>query len=582
MDMGLAMQICNFYVFREPWVTICARVLNSMIFDGGAAVELKLRPSGRVRGGSSKKRSSSLSMETEEEEDADGDNEASSENTTVLDEQLSEHLLTLAKEALDYRRMLGMVPIRFLVDPEASEAATSDTDEPVAVPTGHVVHHVADSSGNSTTAATKSRKRKFQTRVPVRLAEVVSLNSGMFALQYPAGDDMHVMKPRVIWMDNRSPGIEATDVKVFVWPGCEPLMGHYRSDILTVFPRFIELQRLLENRLAADDERSHPIILVGTRPDNKKPEDLAEEDLLAQVDIMGADPDNNRTYKRSVQSRIQTDLMQQMMFAKQGTTTQDVVSTTSGRIQQVSRGTAAVEKMDRFVPLPDGGLSDRINEAHSLENLEEVRAQYILEVCQAMQVPRAYLENAGRPRDTAGAQQAGGTVSRMDQDRMRQTVIGARMDVETFVSFVYEHLFEGSDNKLIADLFLDLDRERLTKPIESRTRGRLRLGARGSDSSRFLFSEADLMQFQQAAWGTRIKVRFFNRPVPVQHELQEIYEASDRGLLTEAEELNLVRTRLGLRACPADAPPTHPLVKRRRAAAAAAAEAAKPASTRKT
>jgi len=232
IDFGKLRMIWNYYYRKENWIIVCNNILNEFIFDGGMNISF-----GKVR------------------------------KMDLTDKDQSE-LRALHQRALDYKRMFGFVPVKFI------KKKDSDTDFDVpSIPEFGTVD--------------------FYVKVDPK-----SLQLSMYYTEKNA-NDKHVKEN-----------------PVYIWPGLEPdINGEIKSPMLLLLKRYLIYLEFEQNALDADFNASRPTVFLKSMAEKVSSYDITETELFADYDDPAIDPSMVKTYKRDTFRAMLLEKRQQDLSA---------------------------------------------------------------------------------------------------------------------------------------------------------------------------------------------------------------------------------------------------------------------------
>ena len=241
-----------------------------------------------------------------------------------------------------------------------------------------------------------------------------------------------------------------------------------------------------------------------------------------------------------------------------------------------------------MVPLPVGRTIEAVQPSATIANLEDMRRTFAEQIWHTFGIPPAFISAPSVKKPSAGGMAAGTSTGATgtgrgapptsnDTMKMRMTIRSVRQDAMLLIQYVYDVLFWRADAEAIARILCAIDIGTLDAAtqsaddedwIERETRGRfrnMRAGTRKPSSRKKegTLRPEELLAFQhRRRRQTRIEVIFPKDPLPEQVDFQTVIAASDRGMLSPIEEINLGRECLKL--TPIDA--KNPLVTEKMAA----------------
>ena len=452
LDMSKSIEIYDFFYHKEQWIQICKRMKYSQVFKGGVSL---------TWGGGI--------FQSKETEDPIKQRE----------------LIELLQEALDYRDMFGLCPIKII------------------------------------------RDRKTGIKKPI----IPEFGSGsfisIFNIKTLKTEDI-VFAPNGNLINNKQE-IDPS-IKVFVWPGKKPSTHNkqFKSDIFTVFEEYLIIEELKKNLLDADYNSSHPTIFTQSRPDSKDLSQLTEEEVFGDADDPMLNPSEKHTYRRDLfrakrLERMSESINYQTKSSCDSSLTKRVDSTNNNRIIAFKRKRMWEENIES---LPEGEEMANIVIPQSNKNIIEFMNRYEEQVCLLIGIPKGFI--AGRGKFKTDAEQ--------ETEIMRNTIIKDREDANLFYQFVYELMHRGTDDKKIVQVLMNVNNIKKQQQPDPAEMEQLR------QTKNNIKKIGDMPN--------RIEILFNEDPFSRTINLNNVQFASDRDAITAEEEVNSIRSSLGLEKVP--------------------------------
>ena len=319
-----------------------------------------------------------------------------------------------------------------------------------------------------------------------------------------------------------------SSVKVFVWPGREPSLHNkqFKSAIFTVFEEFLIIEELKRNALDADYNSSHPTIFTQSRPDSKNLSELTEEEVFGEVGDPMMNPSEKHTYRRDTFRALRLeDMTKKMNCQSKFQTSWQTDSSLTKRVDSTSKITQFQRKRiweDSIEALPEGEEMAHSIIPQTRKDFIEWQNRYEDQVCLIMGIPKVYI--AGR---TAKFK----TDAQQELEIVRSTVTHDREDANVFYQFVYEWMYRESDDKKIIQTLMTLNNIKKSNP-ESEQQQQLKQ------------SKKNIKKI--GSMPNRIEILFNEDPFSRTVDLNNVQFAADRDAITAEEEVNSIRSTLGL------------------------------------
>ncbi len=456
LDMSKSIEIYDFFYHKEQWIQICKKMKYSQVFKGGVSL---------IWGGGIFQ-----SKETE---------------NPIKQRELIE----LLQEALDYRDMFGLCPIKIVKD------------------------------------------RKTGQKKPI----IPEFGTGAFILIFNTKN--FEIEEIVFAPYSGSSGLVSnyekkqidSSVKIFVWPGKEPSLHNkqFKSSIFTVFEEFLLVEELKKNALDADYNSSHPTIFTQSRPDSKDSSELTEEELFGDANNPLLNPSEKHTYRRdSFRARRLEEMTKDMNCqTKLSSSSWQIDNSLTKRVDSTSNRITEFQRkrtwQDSIESLPEGEEMAHPIMPQTRKDLIEWQNRYEDQVCLLMGIPKGYIAGRGSKFKTDAQQEL---------EIVRSAVENDREDVNSFYQFVYRWMYKDIDDQKIIQTLMTLNNIKKLNP------------------------ESDQQQLKQSKkyiknignMPNRIEILFNEDPFSRTINLNNVQFASDRDAITAEEEVNSIRSSLGL------------------------------------
>lgn len=490
MNMQQAALLAEFYRQTEPMIGSIVQLLNSFIFQG----EIKEKWTGLLQ-----------------LPDA-GERERQME------------LRELLRQALDYRRMFGMCPIK-IVNEEGGRS--------------HLV--IPD----YTTGSFIVRYNQARGRLDVAFASqhLAHMMGGPGALT----PTMSTMKPD-------------PDVHVFVWEDTRPTfrLNDFKTPLIRLLPRFLYIQQLRENLILADMESCNPTMITQIRPDKQDITDVQEEDIFADIashrtqeELLQADPSENIRYRRSQRDSIMMELAlkrrreQEMQGTGLKRTKVDPISKTL----RSALGPVVGEK--RFDLQGDRIMATQLV-PRPVANLDKEYESYLQELMMAFGVPSDM--GTKSTKQITAATQASMKLLQSNVELCRDACV-------SFYAFAYSMLYMDEDQRMLRERWESLhaeqqEYERLTSPVVRPQPNTINSGGDVVERENLPTNEQqqrlDRIREQKLELTLlgkktqRASIEFVEDPFHMDSDIADILAVGERKLISVVEESNLIREKLKL------------------------------------
>lgn len=232
IDNNILTQIYSYYYFKENMIYVCKGILDNFTFDGGVSLIW-----GKVA-------------------------------KTALTDRDQFELKKLFTVALDYKRMFGFVPIKFVED------KNSGTKQP-------------------------------------EIPEFGTVNFVMYLDERTSQYKMYFIEKGKNYISRKK---AIKNNMVFVWAGFGPgLNGEIKSPMMRLLGKYYRFDEFLTNSLDSDYISAHPTVFVRNNMEVIKNWELTENEIWADDVDESIDPMFARTYKRdsykfNMSNRRQDDL----------------------------------------------------------------------------------------------------------------------------------------------------------------------------------------------------------------------------------------------------------------------------------
>ena len=450
LDMSKSIEIYDFFYHKEQWIQICKKMKYSQVFKGGVSL---------IWGGGI--------FQSKETEDPIKQRE----------------LIELLEEALDYRDMFGLCPIKII----------------------------------------KDRKTGIKRSIIPEFGSGSFI--GIFNIKTLETEDI-VFVPNGNLINNKQE-IDPS-IKVFVWPGKKPSIHNkqLKSDIFTVFEEYLIIEELKKNLLDADYNSAHPTIFTQSRPDSKDLSQLTEEEVFGDADDPMLNPLEKHTYRRDL---FRAKRLERMSESINYQTKSSCDSSLTKRVDSTNRIIAFKRKRmweENIESLPEGEEMANIVIPQSNKNIIEFMNRYEEQICLLIGIPKGFI--AGRGKFKTDAEQ--------ETEIMRNTIIKDREDANLFYQFVYELMHRGTDDKKIVQVLMNVNNNKKKQQPDSTEMEQLRQ------------TKNNIKKI--GAMPNRIEILFNEDPFSRTINLNNVQFASDRDAITAEEEVNSIRSSLGLEKVP--------------------------------
>ncbi len=423
-------------------------------------------------------------------------------------------LIEMLASALDYKKLFGMCPFKVITDPKTGEKRA-------VIPqygTGSFVYAL--------------NPYTLQTEVFFIVFDKTEPSFGASNLGKKMTEDR--------WIKGYDPAIH-----VFVWPGHEPgvLDNEFKSDIAKLHGEYLRMEEFAENGLDADFNSSHPTVFTQVQAEKRDWTSLTENEQFADPDDQTMGPDGVRTYKRNVDRAMYMEKIAEYLnkIAKDGNLgVRKRLDPQKRKVEMFRRKPVWENNMK---PLPEGEQMASQVKPLSRSDFSQLHADYEEKVCLVMGVNRTSIIG-GKTRLKSEAETG--------RQLLHASVFRAREDANIFYQFVYNTMYRRDDNMELARLFISLDEEE-------------REIAKDPEAFREAYWEIERARMQLetvAKKKNRIVLIFKENPFMENVDAREVMTLGDRGAITEMEEINLLRSKIGLEALP----PSHQLIKDRQKA----------------
>lgn len=375
LDMDKALRIYKYYTLEEKWISICRTHRLNITFRGGVIESF---------GSAVRKRTYSKDRQNE--------------------------LINIFSVALDYRDMFGMCPIKIIDDPNKPGKRR------VVVP-------------------------QFGTGLFMQRMNPVTLNPEIVFSPYKYNDG----RPSITGNTQIDPTIH-----VFVWPGHTPhyVTNSFNSVIFKLYDTYCLYKEALENTGDADFNSSHPPLFTQVRKDTRNQGEATEQELYVEADVDESTPEERKHYKRDVSRARQLEMLQRTAHERD--------SSSNRKRERVNSSTQVVAMMkrprtweDRY-QIEDGEEIVQNTLPKPVLNLSERQEKYEEEVCITMGIPKSFI-----------TRQSSGKGVKMDsvneQHVLRVTVDSARGACSDIYDFFYGLVDKDKDDRKVFKMYKEVD-----------------------------------------------------------------------------------------------------------------------------
>jgi len=244
-----------------------------------------------------------------------------------------------------------------------------------------------------------------------------------------------------------------SDIKVFVWPGQEPIVGMsapFRSSMSSVYSMILEMKEMWQNELEADYKRSHPVWVTQNEVKAKGPADITEHELFLEVTGQLNVKESRGYHERA------------RMNAEMSSTASAVIRDRNQCPQSISQRrlglgldntetviTRLHSYQDNHYVVPMGTSVGKGPETRTRTDLINIMDHKIKIIAAVFGVPLYSVSTQGQGRNTAVG-------SRGNMDNFRRTLVEMRKNISLFVEHAYLEVIGKEDKQGVADLVTDI------------------------------------------------------------------------------------------------------------------------------
>ena len=483
MDMKKALEIHDYFFHKELWIDICKTTVSNLVFKG---------PIKEKWGGKSV--------------------------LIPFEYDSRRQLIGLLKDALDFRDMFGMCPIKVITDTEKNARS-------VVIP--------------------QLGTGKFLQRM-----NPITCNPEIIFVTHDKSSGGPINYINV----QRDPNIH-----VFIWPNKVPDFhsSSFKTKIFKLYNTYLRLEEKRDNDADSEFNRAHPPIVTQHRKEQGSIVDMEEQEIYGEDDDDTMPISSKVTYKRNIQNamEMENNLKELRKRDNAVTPSKKRVNQSTNRSENFKRS----RLWEHTYEIKEGEEIAHHIVPDSNGNLIELQERYEEEVCLAMGVPKSYVLRKG------GSSKGLKNDAINEQHVLRTTVENNRDDCNAIYQFIYNILFKDlDDDNLISDLVEvdDLEKKaRLdgTSPDNN---------SRPADSSR-PYDDKKLVEYRKLVAPeanledellflrnkknelvhlikekNRVELIFEEDPFENTIDIQDLIMISDRFILSPEEEVNMFRKRL--------------------------------------
>jgi hypothetical protein len=244
-----------------------------------------------------------------------------------------------------------------------------------------------------------------------------------------------------------------SNIKVFVWPGQEPIVGMsapFRSSMSSVYSIILEMKEMWQNELEADYKRSHPVWVTQNEVRAKGPADITEHELFLEVtgqlnvkesrgyhERARVNAEMSSTASAAIRDRNQSSQSVSQRRLGLGLDNTDTVITRLHSYQ------------DNHYVVPMGTSVGKGPETRTRPDMINIMDHKIKIIASVFGVPLYSVSTQGQGRNTAVG-------SRGNMDNFRRTLVEMRKNISLFVEHAYLEVIGKEDKEGVADLVTDI------------------------------------------------------------------------------------------------------------------------------
>jgi hypothetical protein len=546
----------HYYYNMEPWIEICREIGYAMTFQGGISVVTKMDPGSSAISTSSMKKGN--------------------KNNNKQDKGLTSELRPLLEKALDYKKMFGCVPVKIVNDPLAYGGKRAVIPE--------------FGSGSY-------EKLYERDTMQVKLVFKESLGVASANGIVRGGSD------GLTGSDGSSGTYQQQQIHTFVWPNYHPsINGHMRSSIYKLYKRWYENEELMSNLLDSDYNITHPTLITQTVPDKRSIDEFTEEDTYLDAERGSEVISEDSKYKRDVKrSQRMVHQFEYNMGMRAAEAKRKHLISEKNEIAVVPRKTPWQENQFQ---IQEGEQLVHQIQPKSRNDILDFRAKHEEIVCLTMGIPMAYLlRNKSIKSDTDqeldmlqkmvdNNRQAAiefydflyDIMYREEDNQVLKRLLYMVDENEAAAMTMLEEEYSSSDGKFVdSEAFRDDEngpmvetvnkddddnskKEEGNKTTTKTHRSKIQKAIeRVAETPEEIESIAIMQEYQDKRElikdyysktreylskmlkkKNRVKLIFLENPFVSMKPVADIALCADRGAITDEEEINLLRSKLGI------------------------------------